>query len=109
LGDFFDGNKLYISHLKGCQTAWKVHNMTWDKQNTSRVAIMVSNARYSASSSSVSTNWFMEHMYSPYKLKNAKQNIEWKTHFLEDGIIVKFHWKSLTVGVLMAITNSSCL
>ena len=35
LGDFFDGNKLYISRLKGCQTAWKVHNMTFDEENAS--------------------------------------------------------------------------
>ncbi len=37
------------------------------------------------------------------------QNIEWNTHFLDDGMIVYFPRKLLPVGVLMAITNSSCL
>jgi hypothetical protein len=72
-GDFFKGNKLHISHLNGCQTAWNVNNMTFDKQNASWVAIMHLNARYSAPPLLVRTNQFIEHMCSPYKLKKAMQ------------------------------------
>ncbi len=37
------------------------------------------------------------------------QNIEWITNFLDDGVIVSFSGKVLPAGVLIAITNSSCL
>jgi hypothetical protein len=48
-------------------------------------------------------------MCSMYKLKKARQKFEWKTHFFDEGIIVKFSGNVIPVGVLIAITNNSCL
>jgi hypothetical protein len=64
---------------------------------------------YSASSSSVTTNLFKEQINLPYKLRNACWKMAWNTHFFDKGIIVKFQGNVLQLGVLIAMTNNSCL
>jgi hypothetical protein len=96
---FCDDSKWYMSLLKGCHIAWKVHSVTVNNWNISCVTINVSNEQCSASSSSVRTNQVNEQMCSPYKLRKAKQYITWKTNFFADEIIVKLPGKVLPGGV----------
>jgi hypothetical protein len=73
------------------------------------VAIEHSKDLYSASSSSVITDLFKEQINSPYKLRKACRKIAWNTHFFDEGVILKFPGNVLPVGVLIAMTNNSCL
>ena len=109
LCDFLDGSNGYKSCLKGCQTAWKVHNITLENWNTLWASIKHSKDLYSASFSLVKTNLFKEQMNSPYKLRKACRKMAWNTHFFDEGITVKFPGNVLPVGVLIAMTNNSCL
>ncbi len=106
---FFYGSNKYKSRLKGCQTSWKVHDVTLENWNTFWVFIKHLKDLYSASSSSVTTNLFKEQINSPYKLRKACRKMTWNTHFFDEGIIVKFPGNVLPVGVLIAILNNFCL